>query len=90
MPIKHMTESKSSARLKRILEPKPPPPVGPFFDNDVAAAFLGLKPRTLEKLRLEGRGPAFYALGRRRMYTKEDLLEWAMARRRTSTSGTAA
>ena len=81
MPTKH---------TKHIAEPSAPLPVGPFLDCEAAAAFLGLSPKTLDKLRWAGQGPVFYALGRRRMYTKGDLQEWAMARRRTSTSSTAA
>lgn len=77
MPTKHS---------KQFVEPPGPLPTGPFIDGEAAAAFLGLSPKTLDKFRLEGRGPAFYALGRRRLYTEADLLEWAGARRRTSTS----
>ena len=66
----------------------------PFLDTLGAARFLGLddegeplvSPKTLEKWRMEGRGPAYSKLGRRVMYTREGLLEWAQRQLRTSTS----
>lgn len=58
----------------------------PFFDQDAAARFLGLSPRTLERFRLEGRGPVYRKFGRRCLYHRDDLLTWADAQRRTSTS----
>lgn len=57
-----------------------------FFDTPQAAKYLGLSRRTLEKFRCTGSGPAYLKLGRRAMYTLADLDEWAMSRRRTSTS----
>jgi excisionase family DNA binding protein len=41
-----------------------------------AADFLKLSPRTLEKYRVLGRGPAFVTLGRARRYRIEDLERW--------------
>ena len=51
-----------------------------------AASFLGLSPRTLEKWRIEGQGPAYYKFGRRVLYLCVDLRSWADAQRRQSTS----
>ena len=48
--------------------------------------FLNLSPRTLERLRVEGRGPAFLKFGRRVMYSRADLVAWAESQRRLSTS----
>jgi predicted DNA-binding transcriptional regulator AlpA len=52
-----------------------------------AAQFLGLAPSTLEKLRCIGGGPTFTKLGARAVgYFPDDLLTWARAQRRASTS----
>lgn len=58
----------------------------PYMPQTQAATFLGLSPRTLERFRVEGRGPAFLKLGRRVVYSRDDLVEWAEARRRQSTA----
>lgn len=58
----------------------------PYMSQDPAAEFLQLSPRTLERLRVEGRGPAFLKFGSRVMYSREDLVKWAEAQRRASTS----
>ena len=57
-----------------------------FVPTTAAAQSLGLSPRTLEKLRITGGGPAFHKFGRRCLYSVEDLQSWAAARRRLSTS----
>jgi len=57
-----------------------------FAPQRPVADFLGLSERTMERLRLEGRGPAFRKFGRRVMYQWRDVLDWADAQRRTSTS----
>jgi hypothetical protein len=59
---------------------------GGFAPQRQVAVFLGLSERTMERLRLEGRGPAFHKFGRRVMYRWRDDLEWADAQRRDSTS----
>jgi excisionase family DNA binding protein len=59
---------------------------GQFLPTREAASLLGLSPRTLEKFRLSGEGPAFYKFGRRCLYQKADLDAWAIGRRRLSTS----
>lgn len=51
-----------------------------YLNNDEAAAFLRLSPRTLEKLRVIGGGPRFRKFGRRVMYAMSDLETWADAR----------
>lgn len=66
----------------------------PFLSTECAALYLGTDKRgrpliaakTLERWRIEGRGPAFRKLGRRVAYTRDDLLAWAEQQRRTSTS----
>lgn len=47
---------------------------GPLVvDEDTAAERLSVSPRTLQRWRLNGRGPAFVRVGGRRMYRPEDL-----------------
>ena len=57
-----------------------------FVATAQAAGYLGLSPRTLEKLRVRGGGPTYAKFGRRVVYAVEDLDRWAAERRRTSTS----
>lgn len=57
-----------------------------FRTQEDAAKVLNLSPRTLERFRVEGRGPAFHKFGRRVLYSDPDLLDWAAEQRRTSTS----
>jgi len=57
-----------------------------YLHTRAAGDFLGLSPRTLEKFRVTGGGPAYRKLGRRVVYAAADLERWAEARTRTSTS----
>jgi hypothetical protein len=58
-----------------------------FLDTKSAAQRLvGVKPRTLEKWRIQGRGPVFRKFGRKVVYAESDLEIWAEAQRRLSTS----
>lgn len=57
-----------------------------FLNNDDAARFLNLSPRTLEKHRVIGDGPRFRKFGRRIVYAIADLEAWADARACESTS----
>lgn len=60
-----------------------------FYSNDEAADFLRLSPRTLEKYRVRGGGPPFRKLGRRVVYARADLEDWAGQRVCDSTSDAA-
>ena len=53
-----------------------------------AAYLAGLSIRTLESLRFRGDGPVFVKLGRAVRYRRADVLAWAAARLRQSTSDT--
>ena len=64
----------------------PLPNIPVFLDQRQTASLLNLSERTLERFRLEGTGPAYCKFGRRVMYARADVLSWADARRRTSTS----
>jgi len=50
-----------------------------------AADTLGLSPRTLQRWRVEGRGPAFVKLGKKVGYTEAALRRYVEASERTST-----
>lgn len=57
-----------------------------FLSTDDVARHLGLSPRTLERFRLEGRGPAYHKFGRVVRYSRSALAEWAAGQLRHSTS----
>jgi predicted DNA-binding transcriptional regulator AlpA len=57
-----------------------------YLSNDEAAQVLKLSPRTLEKFRVIGGGPRYRKLGRRVVYSVQDLETWADARACDSTS----
>ena len=63
-----------------------PPRPARYLNNDEAAAYLQLSPRTLEKQRVVGGGPKFRKFGRRVVYAIEDLENWAGARACDTTS----
>ncbi len=58
----------------------------PYLSTNEAATFLGLSPQTLQRWRLEGKGPMFHKFGRRAMYAEADLQGWASKQARTSTN----
>ena len=57
-----------------------------YLNTLQAAAVLGLSPRTLETYRVTGGGPPFLTYCNRVHYLRSDLDDWAIARRRRSTS----
>lgn len=61
-------------------------PTNTYLTTKEAAAYIRLSPRTLEGFRCRGGGPLYILAGRRCLYRKEDLDEWALANRRRSTS----
>ena len=60
---------------------------GPYLTPEETAARLKVKKSTLEKWRIEGRGPAYRAHGSVIVYHIDDLDEWSKGRQRTKTSG---
>jgi hypothetical protein len=56
------------------------PILGKFLDNQQAADYLRLSPRTLDRQRVTGEGPQFRKFGRRVIYAIEDLEAWANER----------
>jgi hypothetical protein len=61
-----------------------------FGDVGVAAKILDVSESYLNKLRMEGTGPRYVKLGAAVKYIIPELLPWAMARARTSTSDSGA
>ncbi len=58
-----------------------------YHTTEDAAKLLGkVSPRTLEKWRVLGEGPAFRKFGKSVVYAESDLEAYAKAQRRTSTS----
>jgi predicted DNA-binding transcriptional regulator AlpA len=51
-----------------------------------AATFLSVSPRTLERHRLTGTGPAFVKIGKLVRYSEHDMLAWIQQSTHTSTS----
>jgi Helix-turn-helix domain len=50
----------------------------PFLTTKEAAFYLGLKPQTLIKMRMEKRGPKYRKHGRHIFYHIDGLDEWSM------------
>lgn len=63
-----------------------------FLDTNAAARWLSptggkpLSPRTLEKWRVQGRGPSFLKFGSRVLYSESDLERYVDSQKRRSTS----
>ena len=57
-----------------------------FLTQTEAADLLRLSPRTLERYRVAGTGPKFVKAGRRVLYRRSDLEDWALANTFSSTS----
>jgi len=57
-----------------------------YLTPEQAGGIVNLSPKTLEKMRSNGRGPRFRKLGRSVRYTRADLDAWANARACDSTS----
>ena len=61
----------------------------PFLNTAQAAFYVGLSPRTLEKMRPKGVGPLYRKHGRHVRYHIDDLDAWSKHRSRPSTVDTA-
>jgi excisionase family DNA binding protein len=57
-----------------------------FLSTKEAAALLGLKPNTLEKMRVYGGGPIYRKHGRKVRYHLNDLMTWSEGTKRLLTS----
>jgi hypothetical protein len=61
-------------------------PDRPFLNTKEAAAWLRLTKNTLEKMRVQGKGPIYRKHGRYVRYHVEDLVDYSNASKRRSTS----
>ena len=61
----------------------------PYLTVVEAAAFLRLKPRTLDNMQCSGVGPIYCKHGSRILYNLWDLIAWSKAGRRRSTAESA-
>jgi excisionase family DNA binding protein len=68
-----MSEATRAARAKEG---------SPFLSTAEAAFYVGLSRRTLEKMRLNGRGPRFRRHGRFVRYHIDDLDTWSLGEQR--------
>ncbi len=68
-----MTKVSASA-MRAAIEPSTPR--AGFLDTDAAAAYLGVSPSHLCKLRCYGGGPRYAKIGRRVNYAIPDLDTW--------------
>ena len=64
----------------------PPRATSPFLSTKQAAAYVGLSPRTLEKMRVVGGGPMYRKHGRYVRYHIDDLSGWSSSNAHRSTS----
>jgi hypothetical protein len=62
------------------------PDDSPYLLPEDAAAFLHVTESWLAKSRCSGFGPAYHKVGRRVLYTRQDLVRFVEATRRTCTS----
>ena len=60
--------------------------INDYIDTCEAAALLGLSRRTLDSYRVTGKGPEFRKFGSKVRYRRADVVDWAEAQRRRSTS----
>jgi hypothetical protein len=61
-------------------------PRGPWFRTKPAANYAGYAPSTFEKLRITGKGPVYYKVGKLIIYSPHDIDAWIEQTRRRSTS----
>lgn len=68
--------------------PATPTPPDELIDTAAAAPVVGLTPRTLKRMRLTGRGPAFVRLSRQTVrYRRSDLAAYITAKTVTPGAG---
>ena len=63
-------------------------PLSKNLKHRPAAAYIQWSESRLAKSRIWGDGPAFIKMGRSVIYRQQDLDDWLLANRRTSTSDT--
>lgn len=59
----------------------------PYISQEEAGELLGgMNRASLANLRYAGTGPAYYKVGRRILYRRDEVLKWIESTRRTSTA----
>lgn len=76
--------SLSSSAVAPLIAVTPEGTLRGTLDTEEAAEYLGLKPKTLLNLRLQGLGPRATKLGRRVVYRLADLEEYLLANRESA------
>ena len=56
-----------------------------YLDTVQAAAWVGLSPKTLQRMRVTGEGPVYAKWRRRVIYDRADLDDWVARRKRRFT-----
>lgn len=59
----------------------------PFLSTEQAAYYIGLSPRTLEKMRIHGGGPRYRKHGRYVRYHIDDLDGWSKGNSKVGAAG---
>ena len=60
-------------------------PLSRYLGPEEAAQYLGLSPKTLQRMRVTGEGPPYVKVRRRVIYDRLDLDDWAAKRKRRFT-----
>ena len=60
-------------------------PLPRYLGPEEAGAYLGLSPKTLQRMRVTGEGPPYVKARRRVIYDRLDLDEWTAKRKRRFT-----
>ena len=58
------------------------------FNTEQLAKLIDISPRTLQRWRLEGKGPKYFKLGSRVLYSEEQINEWLCKCQTSSTTDT--
>ena len=61
-------------------------PFIPLLSRKQAADFLGISPRTMEKWAVVGGGPNFLKIGKKVMFSQQDILTWIDSRKYSHTN----
>ena len=60
-------------------------PLSRYLGPEAAAAYLGVSPKTLQRMRVTGEGPRYVKVRRRVIYDRLDLDDWTGKRKRRFT-----
>ena len=60
-------------------------PLPRYLGPEAAAVYVGLSPRTLQRMRVTGEGPRYVKVRRRVIYDRLDLDDWVAERKRRFT-----